>query len=74
MYKEIEKYSSVAQSYPTLCNPMDCSTAGFPVHHQPLELTQTHVPQVDDAIQPSNPLTSPYPPALNLAQRQDLLQ
>ena len=47
---------------------MDCSTPGFPVHHQLLELTQTHVHQVGDAIQPSHPLTSPYPPAFNLSQ------
>ena len=53
--------SSVAQSCLTLCNPMDCSTSGLPVHHQLLELTQTHVRQVSDAIQPSNPLLSPSP-------------
>ena len=54
----------VTQSCPTLCNPMDCSTPGFPVHHQLPELTQTHVHQVGDAIQPSYPLSSPSP--LNL--------
>ena len=53
--------SSVAQSCLTLCNPMDCSTSGLPVHHQLLELTQTHVRQVSDAIQPSNPLLSLSP-------------
>ena len=53
--------SSVAQSCLTLCNPMDCSTSGLPVHHQLLELTQTHVRRVGDAIQPSNPLLSPSP-------------
>ena len=50
--------SSVAQSYPTLCDPIDCSTPGFPVHHQPSEFTQTHVHQLGDAIQPSHPLLS----------------
>ena len=49
-----------------LCNPMDCSTPGFPVHHQPSEFTQTHVHRVDDAIQPSYHLLSPFPPAFNL--------
>ena len=65
-------FSSVAQSCPTLCNPMDCSTPSFPVYHQPLELAQTHVYQVCDAIQPSHPLSSPSPPAFNLAQQQGL--
>ena len=51
---------------------MDCSTPGFPVHHQLPELTQTHVYRVSDAIQPSHPLLSPSPPALNLSERQDL--
>ena len=54
----ISQFSSVAQSCPTLCNPMDCSTSGSPVRHQLLELTQTHVHQVSDAIQPSHPLLS----------------
>ena len=57
--------SSVAQSCLTLCNPMDCSTSGLPVHHQLPEFTQTHVHQVGDAIQPSHPLSSPSPPAFN---------
>ena len=57
------QFSSVAQGYPTLCGLMDCSTPGFPVHHQLLELTQTHVHWVSDAIQPSHPLSSPSPPA-----------
>ena len=48
---------------PTLCDPMDCSTPGFPVHHQPLEFTQTHAHRVRDAIQPSHPLSFPSPPA-----------
>ena len=69
------QFSSVAQSCPkTLCNPMDCSTPGFPVHHQLLKLTQTHVHRVGDAIQPSHPLSSPFPPAFNLSQHQGLLQ
>ena len=58
--------SSVSQSCPTLCHPMDCSTSGFPVHNQLPELTQTHVHQVGDAIQPSHPLSSPFP-ALDLS-------
>ena len=62
------QFSSVAQSCPTLCDPMDCSTPGFPVHHQLLELTQTHVHQVGDTIQPSHPLSSPSPPAFDLSQ------
>ena len=52
------------------CNPMDCSMSGLPVHHQFPELTQTHVHQVGDAIQPSHPLSSPFPPAFNLSQPQ----
>ena len=58
--------SSVIQSYPTLCDPMDCSPSGFPVHQQLPEFTQTHVHQVCDPIQPSHPLSSPSPPAFNL--------
>ena len=57
-----------------LCNRMDCSTPGFPVHYQLLELAQTHVHWVSDAIQPSHPLSSPSPPALNLSQQQGLFQ
>ena len=57
------QFSSFAQSCPTLCDPMDCSTPGFPVHHQLLEFVQTHVHRVGDAIQPSHPLLSPSPPA-----------
>ena len=56
------QFSSVTQSCPTLCNPMDCSTPGLPVHHQLTELAQTHVHQVSDAIQPSRSLSSPSPP------------
>ena len=66
------QFSSVAQSYLTLCNPMDCSTKILPVHHQLPELTQTHVHQVSDAIQPSHPLSSPSPSAFNFSQHQDL--
>ena len=66
--------SSVTQSCPTLFDPMHCSTPGFPVHHQLLELTQTHVHQVGGAIQPSHPLSSPYPPTFNLSQHQGLFQ
>ena len=66
--------SSVAQSCLTLCNPMDCSTSGSPVHHQFLEPIQTHVHRVGDAIQPSHPLSSPSPPAFNPSQHQDLFQ
>ena len=63
---------SVAQSYLTICNPKDCSTPGFPVHHHLPELAQTHVHWVGDAIQPSHPLSSPSPPAFNLSQHQGL--
>ena len=69
----IYQFSSVAQSYPTLCDPMDSSTPGFPVHHQLPELVQTHVHQLGDAIQPSHPLLSPFP-ALNLSQHQGLFK
>ena len=58
----------------SICNPMDWSTPGFPVHHQFPEFTQTHVQQVGEAIQPSHPLSSPSPPAFNLSQHQALLQ
>ena len=57
--------SSVTQLFPTLCDPMDCSTQGFPVHQQLPEVTQNHVHRVSDAIQPSHPLSSPSPPAPN---------
>ena len=60
--------SSVAQLCPTLCDPMDCSTPGLPVHHQLPEFTQTHVHRVSDAIQPSHPLPSPSLPTFNLSQ------
>jgi len=66
--------SSVTQSCPTLCNPMNRSMPGLPVHHQLPEFTQTHVHQVSDAIQPSHPLLSPSPPAPNPSQHQSLFQ
>ena len=68
------QFSLVTQSCPTLCDPMDCSTPGFPVHHQLLELAQTHVRQVGDSIQPSHPLLSPSPPTFNLSQNQGLFE
>ena len=68
------QFSSAAQSCPTLCNLMNRSTPGLPVHHQLPESTQTHVHQVSDAIQPSHPLSSPSPLALNLSQHQGLLK
>ena len=64
----------VTQSCPTLCDPMDCSTPGFPVLHHLPEFAQTHVHWVNGAIQPSHPLSSPFPPALNLSQHQGLFQ
>ena len=66
----LHQFSSVAQSGLTLCNPMDCSMPGFPVHHQLPELAQTHGHQVSDAIQLSYPLLSPSPPAFNPSQPQ----
>ena len=66
--------SSVTQSCPTLCNSMNRSTPGLPVHHQLPEFTQTHVHRVGDAIQPSHPLSSPSPPAPNPSQHQSLFQ
>ena len=68
------QFSSVAQSCPTLCNPMNHSTPGLPVHHQLPEFTQIHVHWVGDAIQPSHPLSSPSPPAPNPSQHQGLFQ
>ena len=70
----IVSISLVAQSCLTLCDPRDCSMPGFPVHHQLLELTQTHAHLVGDAIQPSHLLSSPSPPAFSLSQHQDLFQ
>ena len=69
-----QSVSSVAQSCPTLCDPMNHSTPGLPVHHQLPEFIQTHVHRVSDAIQPSHPLSSPSPPAPNPSQHQGLFQ
>ena len=69
---KIWRFSSVSQSCPTLCDPMNRSTPGLPVHHQLLEFIQTHVHQVGDVIKPSHPLSSPSPPAFNLSQHQCL--
>ena len=68
------QFSSVAQPCPILCNPMNCSMPGLPVHHQLPEFTQTHIHRVNDAIQPSHPLLSPSPPAPNPSQHQGLFQ
>ena len=68
------QFSSVTQSCPTLCDPMNRSMPGLPVHHQLPEFTQTHVHQVSDAIQPSHPLLSPSSPAPNPSQHQSLFQ
>ena len=68
------QFSSVTQSCPTLCDPMNHSMPGLPVHHQLPESTQTHIHWVSDAIQPSHPLSSPSPPALNLSQHQGLFK
>ena len=68
------QFSSVTQSCSTLCDPVNCSTPGLPVHHHLPELTQTHVHRVSDAIQPSHPLSSPSPPAPNPSQHQSLFQ
>ena len=70
----INQIRSVAQSCPTLCDPMNRSMPGLPVHHQLPELTQTHIHQVSDAIQPSHPLSSPSPPVPNPSQHQSLFQ
>ena len=68
------QFSSVAQSCPTLCDPMNRSTPGLPVHHQLPEFSQTHIHRVGDAIQPSHPLSSPSPRAPNPSQHQGLFQ
>ena len=68
------QFSSVTQLCPTLCDPMNHSTPGLPVHHQLQEFTQTHVPWVSDAIQPSHPLSSSSPPAINPSQHQNIFQ
>ena len=71
---QITQFSSVTQSCPTLCDPMNCSMPGLPVHHKLLEFTQTHIHRVGDAIQPSHPLSSPSPPVPNPSQHQSLFQ
>ena len=71
---QFSQFSSVTQSCPTLCDPMNRSTPGLPVHHQLPEFTQTHAHRVSDAIQPSHPLSSPSPPAPNPSQHQGLFQ
>ena len=68
------QFSSVTQSCLTLCNPMDCSMPGFPIHHQLLEPTQSHAHCVGDAIQPSHPLSSPSPPTFNHSHHQGLFK
>ena len=70
----LDQFSSVPQSCLTLCNPMNSSTPGLPVHHHLPEFTQTHIHRARDAIQPSHPLLSPSPSALNLSQHQSLFQ
>ena len=74
IYFSSVQFSSVTQSCPTLCNPMNHSMPRLPVHHQLLEFTQTHIHWVGDAIQPSYPLSSPSPPAPNPSQHQGLFQ
>ena len=71
---KVKVFSSVAQSCPTLCDPMNRSTPGLPIHHQLPDFTQTHVHRVSDAIQPSHPLSSPSPPTPNPSQHQSLFQ
>ena len=73
-FLSVQLISSVAQSCPTLCDPMNCSTPGLPVHHQLPEFTQTHVHRLGDSIQPSHPVSSPSPPAPNASQLQSLFQ
>ena len=74
IWQRYHQIRSVAQSCPTLCDPMNCSTPDLPVPHQLLEFTQTHVHQVSDVIQPSHPLLSPSPLASNASQHQSLFQ
>ena len=71
-HNALVQFSSVIQSCPTLCDPMNRSTPGLPVHHKLPEFTQTHAHRVSDAIQPSHPLSSPSPPAPNPSQHQGL--
>ena len=74
IYDSQHIFSSVAQLCLTLCDPMECCKPGFPVHHQPPELAQTHVHWVSDDIQPSHPPSSPSPSAFNHSQHQGLFQ
>ena len=74
MSESLSSVSSVAQSYLTLCDPMNCSTPGLPVYHELPEFTQAHIHRVSDAIQTSHPLSSPFPPAPNPSQHQALFQ
>ena len=74
LHRLLVSVGSVAHLCPTLCNPMDCSTPGLPVHHQLLELAQTHVHRVSDVTQLFHALSSPSPPALSLSQHQGLFQ
>ena len=74
IFQVLLKFNSVAQSCLTLCDPMECSMPGLPIHHQLPESTQTYVHLVGDAIQPSHPLPSPSSPALNLSQHQGLFK
>ena len=74
MYDSSVQFSSVPRSCLTLCDPMNHSTPGLPVHHHLPEFNQTHVHRVSDAIQPSHPLSSPSPPAPNPSQHQSLFQ
>ena len=70
----VHQFNSVNHSCPSFCDPMDHSTPGFPIHHQLLELAQTHIHQISDAIQPSHPLSSPSPPAFNLSRHQGVFK
>ena len=74
LFFTLVQFSSAAQLCLTLYDPMECSTPGFPVQHHFPEIAQTHAHQVGDAIQPSHPLLSPFPPAFNLSQHQSLFQ
>ena len=74
IYSTSVQFNSVAQSCPTLCDPMNHSTPGLPVHHQLPDFTQIHVRRISGAIQPSHPLLSPSPPAPNPSQHQSLFQ
>ena len=69
-----QSVNSVFKSCPALCDPMDCSMPGLPVHHQLPEFAQTHVRQIGDDIQPSQPSSSPFLPAFNLYQHQGLFK